>query len=53
MAAAHLDAAYEAAPPELAVVARHGRRWEQVLTVARGGGNAPLTSSAERLSYVA
>jgi len=49
MAAAHLDAAYEAAPPELAVVARHGRRWEQILTVARAGVNAPLTSSAGRL----
>ena len=50
MAAAHLDAAYSGEiPAGLAVAQRQGRRWEQVLSVARSGVNAPLTSSAGRL----
>jgi len=50
MAAAHLDSAYDGAPPPgLAVAARQGRRWDQVLSMARAGVNAPLTSSAGRL----
>ena len=50
MAAAHLDAAYEGAVPAgLAVVGRNGRSWGQVLSAARAGVNAPLTSSAGRL----
>jgi hydrogenase maturation protein HypF len=50
MAAAHLDAAYDGAiPAGLAVVQRQGRRWEQVLSAARAGVNAPMTSSAGRL----
>ena len=50
MALAHLEAAYEGDPPAgLAVVARQGRRWDQVRSVARSGVNAPLTSSAGRL----
>jgi hydrogenase maturation protein HypF len=50
MALAHLDAAYEGdLPAGLDVVARQGRRWDQVLSVARAGVNAPLTSSAGRL----
>ena len=50
MTAAHLDAAYDGSPPPgLDVVRRQGRRWEQVLSAARAGANAPLTSSAGRL----
>ena len=50
MAAAHLDAAYGGAlPPGLEVMQRQGRRWDQVLSVARAGVNSPLTSSAGRL----
>lgn len=50
MAAAHLDAAYEGAPPAgLAVMQRQGRAWDQVLAAARSGVNAPRTSSAGRL----
>jgi len=50
MAAAHLDAAYGGEwPAGLAVAARQGDRWEQVLSVGRAGLNAPLTSSAGRL----
>ncbi|HEV7208565.1 MAG TPA: carbamoyltransferase HypF [Mycobacteriales bacterium] len=50
MAAAHLDAAYDGVlPAGLAVAQRQGRRWEQVLSVARAGVNAPRTSSAGRL----
>ena len=50
MAAAHLDAAFAGRPPAgLAVVQRQGPRWGQVLSVARAGINAPLTSSAGRL----
>ncbi len=50
MTAAHLDAAYDGdLPAGLAVAARQGRRWEQVLSVARASVNSPLTSSAGRL----
>jgi hydrogenase maturation protein HypF len=50
MAASHLDAAYGGVLPDgLAVAARQGGRWEQVLSVARAGVNSPLTSSAGRL----
>lgn len=50
MAAAHLDAAYDGAPPpELGVQARHRSGWDDVLAVARSGVNSPLTSSAGRL----
>jgi len=50
MAAAHLDAAYAGdLPPGLAVTARQGRRWEQVLSAARAGVNTLPTSSAGRL----
>ena len=50
MAAAYLAAAYPAGPPEsLAVAARNERSWAAVLTMARRGINAPLTSSAGRL----
>ncbi|MGF7236109.1 MAG: carbamoyltransferase HypF [Frankia sp.] len=50
MAAAHLDSAFRGAPPAgLAVAARHCARWDQVLSVARAGINAPWTSSAGRL----
>jgi len=50
MAAAHLDAAFGGAlPAGLAVAARQGRRWEQVLSIARAGVNSPLTSSVGRL----
>ncbi|WP_326822288.1 carbamoyltransferase HypF [Streptosporangium sp. NBC_01756] len=49
MAVAHLDAAYDGAPPgDLAVISRH-RSWEEVLAVARSGISSPLTSSAGRL----
>ena len=50
MAAAHLDAAYGGDLPDgLAVIQRQGRRWDQVLSVARAGVNSPPTSSAGRL----
>ncbi|MDX6209604.1 MAG: hydrogenase maturation protein HypF, partial [Frankiales bacterium] len=50
MAAAHLEAAYDGAPPTgLAVADRQGARWGQVLSLARAQVNAPLTSSAGRL----
>ena len=50
MAAAHLDAAYDGQlPAGLAVAARQGARWHQVLSVARSGLNSPMTSSAGRL----
>ncbi len=50
MAAAHLWAAYAGDyPAGLAVAARQGRRWDEVLSVARAGVNSPLTSSAGRL----
>ena len=50
MAAAHLDAAYDGAVPAgLAVAARQGQRWSQVVSLARAGVQAPVTSSAGRL----
>ncbi|GLW99991.1 carbamoyltransferase HypF [Microtetraspora sp. NBRC 16547] len=50
MAAAHLDAAFDGAPPEgLAVWARNASRWDKVVAVARSGVNSPLTSSVGRL----
>lgn len=50
MAAAHLDAAYGGELPRgLGVAQRQGRRWEQVLCMARAGVSAPPTSSAGRL----
>ncbi|MGV9775641.1 carbamoyltransferase HypF [Streptosporangium sp. NPDC003464] len=49
MAAAHLDDAYDGAPPDgLAVSSRH-RGWAEVVALARSGVNSPLTSSAGRL----
>ena len=50
MAAAHLDAAYEGAPPAgLSVAVRQGDRWDHVLAAKRAGLNSPLTSSMGRL----
>jgi hydrogenase maturation protein HypF len=50
MALAHLEAAYAGdLPSGLDVVARQGRQWDQVRSVARAGVNAPLTSSVGRL----
>ncbi len=50
MALAHLDAAYGGdIPPGLEVIKRHTPQWDSVLSVARSGVNAPLTSSAGRL----
>ncbi len=50
MAAAYLDAAYpDGPPPGLAVAERAGRRWADVLAIARAGLNSPPTSSAGRL----
>ncbi|MFF5210875.1 carbamoyltransferase HypF [Streptosporangium sp. NPDC000396] len=50
MAAAHLDAAYDGAPPDdLPVRSRQHRLWDDVVAVARSGVNSPLTSSAGRL----
>jgi hydrogenase maturation protein HypF len=50
MAAAHLDAAFDGAPPaDLAVIRRNAAQWDTVLAVARAGVNSPLTSSAGRL----
>jgi len=50
MALSHLEAAYGGdLPAGLAVVARQGSRWDQVLSVTRAGVNSPLTSSAGRL----
>jgi hydrogenase maturation protein HypF len=50
MAAAYLAAAYPAGPPApLEVVTRNQRSWAAVLTMARRGINAPVTSSAGRL----
>jgi hydrogenase maturation protein HypF len=48
MTAAYLDAASEP-PGRLDVARRNGARWEDVLALARGGVNSPLTSSAGRL----
>jgi hydrogenase maturation protein HypF len=47
MAAAYLDAAGHAEFP--AIAARHGDRWKHIVSMARSGLNAPLTSSAGRL----
>jgi hydrogenase maturation protein HypF len=50
MAATYLAAAYPAgAPAALAVAARNQASWAAVLTMARRGINAPVTSSAGRL----
>ncbi|WP_433498893.1 carbamoyltransferase HypF [Sphaerimonospora sp. CA-214678] len=50
MAAAHLDAAFDGAPPpDLAVRLRNAAEWDRVTAVARSGLNSPLTSSAGRL----
>jgi hydrogenase maturation protein HypF len=50
MAAAYLDVAYPGGPPAgLDVGRRNADRWPDVLTMARRGINAPLTSSAGRL----
>ena len=50
MAAAYLDAAYPGGVPAgLDVAARNSGAWADVLTLARRGVNAPLTSSAGRL----
>jgi hydrogenase maturation protein HypF len=50
MAATYLAAAYPAGAPEgLAVTARNRPSWSAVLTMARRGINAPVTSSAGRL----
>jgi hydrogenase maturation protein HypF len=50
MAAAYLDAAYPSGAPDgLEVIRRAGRRWADVLAIARAGINSPLTSSAGRL----
>jgi hydrogenase maturation protein HypF len=50
MAATYLAAAYPAGPPAgLAVMARNRPSWSAVLTMARRGINAPVTSSAGRL----
>lgn len=50
MAASWLQRTYGSHPPDgLGVVERHRDRWDQVLSVAAAGVNAPLTSSAGRL----
>jgi hydrogenase maturation protein HypF len=50
MAAAYLDAAFPDGPPAgLDVAARNSGAWPDVLTLARRGVNAPVTSSAGRL----
>jgi hydrogenase maturation protein HypF len=50
MAASHLEAGYAGdIPSALAIIQRHGGSWNQVLSAARAGVNAPLTSSAGRL----
>jgi hydrogenase maturation protein HypF len=50
MAAAHLDAACPGTTQEhLDVARRNASRWPAVVTMARKGFNAPLTSSAGRL----
>ena len=49
MAAAWLDEAFDGAPPQVAVARRNAKRWEVIRQMARGGTNAPLTSSAGRL----
>jgi hydrogenase maturation protein HypF len=50
MAAAYLDAAFDGAVPDaLPIVRRHEDRWAGVVSLARAGLSAPLTSSAGRL----
>ena len=50
MAAAYLDAAFGGHVPDgLAVAGRHEDRWASIVSVARSGLSAPLTSSAGRL----
>ena len=50
MAAAYLDGAYPCGPPDgLDIQRRNAQRWHDVLTMARRGINAPVTSSAGRL----
>jgi hydrogenase maturation protein HypF len=50
MAAVYLDAAFPGGPPDgLDVARRHQDQWRQVLAMARGGVNSPVTSSAGRL----
>ncbi|HEY5351718.1 MAG TPA: carbamoyltransferase HypF [Streptosporangiaceae bacterium] len=50
MAAAYLDAAFPGGlPAGLDVAARNSATWPDVLTLARRGVNAPMTSSAGRL----
>jgi hydrogenase maturation protein HypF len=50
MAAAHLDAAFEGDLPDgLPILHRHSERWTGVVSLARAGVSAPLTSSAGRL----
>ena len=50
MAAAYLDAAFpDGQPGEPGVARRNQDRWDSVLTLARKGINAPVTSSAGRL----
>jgi hydrogenase maturation protein HypF len=49
MAAAYLDACGLAEAGPLPVAGRNSRHWDAVLTMARRGVNAPLTSSAGRL----
>jgi hydrogenase maturation protein HypF len=50
MAAVYLDAAFGGAPPAgLAVAGRNRGMWPGVLSMARRGVNAPVTSSAGRL----
>jgi hydrogenase maturation protein HypF len=50
MAAAYLDAAFDGAVPSgLSIMTRHEDRWTGVVSLARAGVSAPLTSSAGRL----
>jgi hydrogenase maturation protein HypF len=50
MAAAYLQAAFPGGVPDgLEVVGANAATWDQVVAVARGGVNSPLTSSAGRL----
>ncbi|SFB56907.1 hydrogenase maturation protein HypF [Amycolatopsis marina] len=50
MAASYLDAGYASGPPAtLDVVRRHEARWSDVVALARGAVNSPMTSSAGRL----
>ncbi|MGH3621904.1 MAG: carbamoyltransferase HypF, partial [Sciscionella sp.] len=49
MAASYVDSALGETPERLEVFRRNEKRWHQVTELARGGMNAPLTSSAGRL----